>query len=73
MTAASEFANPPNSPGVMLVGESVLMDPTYDHSGLPAGNFSVQPPLPAGLTLDARFTQMANATAANRQVAVAQR
>ena len=54
MTAASEFANPPNSPGVMLVGESVLMDPTYDHSGLPAGNFSVQPPLPAGLALDAQ-------------------
>ena len=26
-----------------------------------------------GLTLDARFTQMANATVANRQVAVAQR
>jgi hypothetical protein len=35
------------------------MDPTYDHLGLPAGNFSVQPPLPAGLTLNARSGKMA--------------
>jgi hypothetical protein len=57
--AASEFANPPNSTGVLLVGDGVSMDPTYDHLGLPAGNFSVQPPLPAGLTLNARSGKMA--------------
>jgi hypothetical protein len=34
---------------------------------------SIKIPSSSGLTLDARFTQMANATAANRQVAVAQR
>jgi len=53
MTEASKFANPPNGTGVLLVGVGVSMDPTCDQSGLPAGNFSVQPPLPSGLTLDA--------------------
>jgi len=52
MPVASEFANPPNSTGVLLVGDSVSMVPTCDHCGLPAGRFSVQPALPAGLTLD---------------------
>ena len=51
--AASEFAEPPHSTGLLLVGDAVSMTPTFQQ-GLPAGTFSVQPPLPAGLTLDSQ-------------------
>ena len=50
--AASEFSQPPHSTGLLLVGEAVLMTPSCQQAGLPAGTFSVQPALPAGLTLD---------------------
>jgi hypothetical protein len=35
----------------LLVGDAVSMKPTLDHAGVPAGEFSVSPPLPAGLAL----------------------
>jgi len=48
---ASEFATPPQSTGLLLVGDAVSIKPSYDHAGLPAGTFSIQPALPAGLLL----------------------
>ena len=52
--AASEFANPPHSTGLLLLGDASSMEPSSHHRGLPAGNFNVTPPLPAGLTLNAQ-------------------
>ena len=54
MPAASEFANPPGSTGLLLMGDPVSMVPSFEHAGLPLASFSVEPALPAGLTLNAQ-------------------
>ena len=50
--AASEFAAPPQSRGLLLAGVVVTIKPAFDHAGLPHGTFSIQPALPAGLLLN---------------------
>ena len=54
MPTASEFAKPPQSTGLILVGDTVSMKPAYDDAGTPAGTFSIQPFLPSGLSLHAQ-------------------
>jgi hypothetical protein len=44
----NEFADPPHATGLLLVDNLVSLKP---NSGLPWGTWSVQPALPAGLTL----------------------
>ena len=39
--AASEFAEPPQSTGLVLVGDAVSIKPTFKNPGLPFGTFSV--------------------------------
>ena len=52
MPPASEFAKPPQSKGLLLVGDPLSMLPSFEHAGLPVASFSVEPALPAGLTLN---------------------
>ena len=54
LPAVSEFSCPPNRTGLLFVGDFVLMKSSCAQAGLPAGTFSVQPALPAGLTLNAQ-------------------
>ncbi len=50
--SSSEYADPPQSTGLLIVDEIMSMTPTYVHVGVPAGNFSVRPDLPTGLILN---------------------
>lgn len=54
----SEFSNPPWSPGLLLVGDTVSIKPTYVHAGLPRGNFSPKTRIPAGLKLNVQTGEL---------------
>ena len=48
----SEFAIPPQSTGLCLVGIPLSIQAACEHQGTPPGVFTVDPPLPDGLSLD---------------------
>ena len=50
--APSEFSNPPDREGLVLVGQTVSMEATCGHPGIPPGKFSVHPGLPTGIALN---------------------
>jgi hypothetical protein len=51
---SSEYADPSQSTGLLIVDDTTSMTPTCVHVGVPAGNFSVCPDLPTGLFLNAQ-------------------
>jgi hypothetical protein len=51
---SSEYADPPQSTGLLIVGDITSMTPTYVNLGVPAGNFIIRPDLPEGITLNAQ-------------------
>jgi hypothetical protein len=52
LPAASEYAYPPQSNGLLLTGDTVCIKCSLGSVGLPAGTFTVSPELPFGLSLN---------------------
>ena len=50
--AASEFASPPNSTGLLLVGTDTSLIAVFEDGGTPSATFTVLPALPDGLLLN---------------------
>ena len=50
--AASEFASPPNSTGLLLVGTHTSLIAVFEDGGTPSATFTVLPALPDGLLLN---------------------
>jgi serine/threonine protein kinase len=54
LPAASEYAHPTQSNGLLLTGDIVCLKCSHTSAGLPAGTFTVSPGLPSGLSLNAQ-------------------